>query len=514
MFRGLSNLTFIACLTVCVAGSASAKSADPVFDSIRIDRELSRQPDNPAFNFLKAAAYERSAGSSSEGKELAKVGYLMALREDSGFWRAAYQLGLLALDERDADGATTYLLQAAYAAPREPRVFFALAKAAYCAGYMELAAAALDRALAQAQPAAVEDIVTTVLVRAAIGDGTVAEALLSQIPIAFQEAVRGRLEAPRALAELKPIVAGDSAAGDKGPRMALVDVVIIRRNERSASSSGINLLDALSLQFGSNLLNRSWSSTVDRIDPSQSASSLASTSSVQLTVPAITYSLNLANAKGSTSQIEARPTLLIYDGIESRIFSGGTLTFATDGQLSSSTETREVGLNLSVKPQFVANDVVNLTVKVSLENFLPTPPAGTFRQAVQTEKSSTEVAADIRFGQTLMISSGQSISSATSNSRVPVVGKMPIFGRLFSAKTQSGDESELLVLLSMRRASGQAASRDFEQDQQARLIGKLFPSLSVKPRREMETRWPFYQVANPVKLGDVQYLAPVLKAVP
>ena len=194
------------------------------------------------------------------------------------------------------------------------------------------------------------------------------------------------------------------------------------------------------------------------------------------------------------------------------MFDGGTLTFATDGDLSSSSETREVGLSLSVKPKFVGNDTVNLAVQTTMEDFVQSAAVGSFRQSVQTDKSSTKVAADLRFGQTMLISAGSSSMVLNGRSKTPILGDIPILGKLFSEKNKVDKTSELIVLLSLRRPPGQASSDDGSEE--LKLISvlrqRLFPSLDEISRRPFETRPMFYRIENPARVMDQSYISPVV----
>ena len=500
--------------------SWSATRVAPLADRVALDQALAREPDSPALNFLSGLLYDATAIQSTEAREMARVGYRMALRQDNGYWPAEYQLGLAALEDRDLPAAQRHLLSAARLAPREARIFLALARAAYCAGDYPLAAAALARGQELDRETSLELQVTQALLLAAQGDTAGAEKLALVVPGQAAVDLRRRLEvgfgttltapgpvagaavpAPSAI----PLAADPTA---RKPRMAVIDVVVIRRSETRSQRTGINLLDALTLQFGSQLLNRIASRTVDQLAGGPTADSTTRASETFLTIPAITYSLNIANALGNQSSIEARPTLLATDGMVSKVFNGGTLTYATDGQLSSSSYTRDVGLTLSVKPKFVADDVVNLEVSVVLENFVSTPPVGSFRQAVQTEKSSTDVVAEMRFGQTLLVSSGTSDSRTQSSSRVPIVSNVPLVGRLFDSANGSRQSSELLVLLSLRRVEGASStdSATSETGQLEALRSRVFPGLLARTNGATETWRSFYRLENPAHSLDSNYL--------
>lgn len=513
MYRRLLLLSFATASTVFLTLPASAASPTQKLDGPAIAQELSAHPTDPAMSFLSGLAYEGSATASTEARELARVGYLMALRQDSGFWRAAYQLGLMALEDRDPISAERFLLAAAINAPNEPRVYSALARAAYCAGDIEVASAALAKSQMLHLVGNEDDLLTAALIATNQDDRAGVDLLLPRLSPRLREAILNRLDMPRqqATGSPAPSVTSDNNRTD-ATRMAVVDLVIIRSDEAAAAKNGINLLDALSLQLGGDLINRNWAKSTDQINSANSTSLISSDSTLQLTIPAVTYSLALANAFNESSRIEARPTLLIYDGTEATLFDGGTLTFANDGEFTSTSDKIEVGLSLSVQPKFIGNDTVNLVVEVTLESFVQTQPAGTFLQSVQTEKSSTKVAADLRFGQTMLISAGNSSKVTSSVSKTPVLGDIPILGKLFSAKTKSNQSTKLIVLLSLRSPPGQASDGGGSEELQfiSSLRQRLFPSLDEVSSQSLETRPIFYRIENPARALDNSYISPVV----
>jgi len=524
IFRSRLFLSVAAAGVLFAAMPAAAVPAVQKLDRVAIAHALSERPDDPMLNFLIGLAYESSAASSTESRELARVGYIMALRQDSGLWQASFQLGLMALEDGDPFAAQRHLMTAALNTSAEIRVFRALARAAYCAGDVDLAGAANEKANAlSADDDAeflrtddnVDHLLTSALIAAARNDKKNVELLTARLSPQMSDAVTNRMADPRQLISSRTVAAPVAATDDghiDGKRMALVDVVIIRRDEDSSTSTGINLLDSLSLQLGGNLINHSWAKARNQIDPALSTNVFSANQSLTLSVPAVTFSLNLANAQGSSSRIEARPTLLIYDGTPAKFFDGETLTFSTTGQLNSSAQTREVGLTLSVQPKFLADEVVNLVVTVTLESFLPIVTTGTFVESVQTTKSYTEVAADLRFGQTMLVSSGAITQLTRSRSKTAVISDIPILGKLFSTKFKDKMTNELLVLLSLRPVIGEAVQRGVSTEQKFvdRLRSRLFPDLKESPKLAPETRQMFYRIENPAHTGTENYIAQMI----
>lgn len=503
-YRFILSISTVFAIVIATPTYASPSNWELNSEAIAID--LSENPDDPILNYLRAFAYERNSISSTEARELARVGYVMALRKDSGMWQASYQLGLMALEDGDPFAATRQLLYTAQKTPANVNVFRALARAAYCLGDIELAKAAISKADLLGTEEREDYLLTNALIASALQDKLRLQKFMPLLSPFDFEAVNNRLADPRKILSLlpspAPSVESDFASALR-KRMAVADVVVIRRSESSSVSSGINLLDSLSLQLGSELINKGSAKSTDLIDPTLSTNTTKSISGYGLTIPAVTYALNLANAKGNTSTIEARPILIITDGAESKFFNGGTLTFSNEGTDGGSSDSREVGISVSLMPKFIGEREVNISVAITLETFLPKVLSGTFRQAVETEKSSTQVDANLQFGQTILLSMASRGGLGSSYSKTPIIGDIPILGNLFHTKLNTRSFTEFLMLLSLRPIPNQSNQSESDVDKRfnATLRSHLFPDLQERILLEPETRQMFYRIENPAHIG-------------
>lgn len=475
----------------------------------RLDRALMQNPNSVPLNFLRGLIYDSSSTIGSEGRQLARVGYLTALREDPTYWPANYQLGLLAMDDGDSTSAERSFIAAAVYAEHEPKIFYALARASYCSGNLGTARLALERAIALKAPEGDEEFVTAALVAASVGDRDGAQRWLDQVSYTTGSAAHRYLQA-RLVKLARPEVSADKHSGPQSEstapaanrKMATVDVVIIRRQEAKATSNGINLMDVLTLQFGSSLINSERSKVTDRLSGSAISDAVTTVQNVNLTIPTVTYSLNIANALGNNSSIEARQTLLVYNGVTSKVFSGGTLTYAASGQMNAQSFTKEVGLSLTVTPKFVTKDTVSLTIATAMETFLNNDAVGSFNESVQTEKSSSEITVDMDYGETVFVSGGRFESFESKRNNTPLLGGVPLIGNLFSKRSAKYSKDDLLIILSIRRDGGR---QDRKYPEEIELVDRLAMSLWQKlgvantdqPLRiDPEEHRPYYDLEN------------------
>lgn len=495
--------------------SSSAWAGEAVKPSIsEVNAALKKSPLDPVLNYMAGLAYESKASVGSDQHEMAKVGYTMALKSDPSFWPAHVQLGFLAMEEKDAVTAQEHFTAAAHIKADEPVIFYSLARAAYCSGDMEVARKAWRRATQLRAPQSADDFTTGAAILRRQGQVDEADAYVARIRQMGRPVPR--MAAPGGV----PLLLDSSPADVPEPdeqetaNMGMVDVIILRRDEGRLSSLGVNLLDSLNLQFGANIVNSSWRMSRNLLTGTTNSRTLDASRQLTVSVPSVTYSLNIANSNGGRSTVQAQQAVLIYDGERSNVQIGSTLTFASSGNLSSTVSTMQDGLILDVSTKFEDKDHVRLTIDASLEDFLPGSGAGSFKESVQKEKTSTRVTAILKFGETILISSGEHSTNVHYEDRTPVVGSIPILGKLFASREKATSDIGVIVLLTLRpRGSymlphkNDVERRNFER-MRNRLLDQLDtggdePSLHrYQPERENIS----YTLDNPARNGDKAYL--------
>lgn len=498
------------------ATPASAKPANLAWNDLSsLNLELKKDPMNARLNYLAALAYETTSVIGTERREVAKAGYAMALKSSPGFWPAYVQLGLLALEDRDAVRAERLFMTAAILNANEPAIFYGLARAAYCAGDLGLAQTAYERASQLKRPQSDNELTTSAVILSRTGDVEKARQLLAQrrSQSAAEPMVLQAIAASGDVSATAPIEGSmrDAPQPELGGKMGMVDIIILRRDEAKYSVSGINLLEALTLQLGGSLVNAQWATSRDRLSKSVTSSTQELTRDFSATLPSVTYSLNIANARDGWSTVQAQQALLIYDGELSKVSVGSTLTYATDGTMNSQVSTKDDGLTLQIKPQFLPSGTVKLAVLASLEDFVPEASAGTFRQSVQTERSMTDVIAELKFGETILIASGENAANSRSRDKTPLLGDVPLLGQLFGGRAKSRAVTNILILLTLRpRGSEQlpyaneVERKDFDALKE-RLLEQLDGKNNFK-RFIPDMRTMSFDADNPARSGTKSYL--------
>lgn len=243
---------------------------------------------------------------------------------------------------------------------------------------------------------------------------------------------------------------------DQNP-MVVVDVVIIRTEDDISTSNGINLLTGLQLQFGDPLNGTPGFGYVaenieEFIDPTDTEKTRTITKSIS--VPAVTYSLNIANAADGRNEILARPTLVAMPGETSEFFSGVEVNAAavSGGDGDSVSIDKEIGVKLSVRPELLEDNLVRLDVEAE-RTFLTTPSNSIiFEFRIDTTKTSINAAVTMGFGQTLILGGLSERERENNLDGVPYIRNVPLLRRLFSTETTRDFNKSVLILITPRRA--------------------------------------------------------------
>ncbi len=258
-----------------------------------------------------------------------------------------------------------------------------------------------------------------------------------------------------------PNAAGEAAAeaaepkkADLNNKMVIVDVVIIRTEENITSNRGLNLLNGLRFQFGGTAGGFIFSDV-----NTQSFGATPSTTAItqRFSIPAITYSLNIANSNTTRNEILARPTLVALSGQQSQFFSGTAITAAAVGGGDSGSTInidKEIGVKLHVTPIFLTDGRVQLKVFAE-RTFLSTPNTTsiTFTTRIDTTKTNVNANVIMDYGETLILSGLSEKETERNRDGTPGLQDIPIIQYLFSNKTTTDFQRSVLILITPRKPS-------------------------------------------------------------
>ncbi|GAB6052183.1 hypothetical protein JCM17960_10030 [Magnetospira thiophila] len=478
---------------------------------IAFNKALAADGANAMLNFFTALTYHLQALDGADGEyDLARQGYDRAIRIDPSNWVAYYFAGLLELDQRNFRAAQNRFAEALNLDASDPDLLYNMAVASYYVGDLPLAEGVL-RQLRAIEPDSERVRRASAMTLAGLGDtdaaqifadgsdgsgsadpslGALAKRLadwnrfyarnqkqLAEIGISSEGMVRDvepgwqdssvetapkPAAAPTGAVETGPL--DDTEANEASPgeekkkdadenQMVIVDVVIIRTEETATTSKGVNLLNSLTMELGSSNSNAAFQATTSS---SKTVGNVTKAISSALTIPSITYSINIANAANSRTEILARPTLVAMNGEKSEFFSGvsikaSTLPSTAGGTGDSVSIEDDVGVKLGITPTLLDDGRVKIEVEAE-RKYLNTPNSKItgFTSTLETSRTTVGATVAMRFGNTLILSGLSEKESESTDNGVPLLRDIPIVQYLFDKKTTTDFNRSVLLLITPR----------------------------------------------------------------
>ena len=461
---------------------------------LAVNEALQLDPRNAYLHFLNGFVYHLQAlRGDTQKAEIALEGYQQSLRIDPSNWIALEFMGLAYMDLKRFDLAKQAFADALLLTPESAPSISGLMISSYLSGDAKTACAMANHYLKVSAKPPLEFLRSSIPVYGSCGNFARAEwvraALIEQYGNTPElERIDRRLEQWKtfyndrslvlaqafSVPDLSPAMTESLFAQDsqdteseqnitaapqpsaivsaEGPRMLLVDVVLLSTQELMSTSRGVNLLNALTMQLGSVSGNLP---AYSRITSSNDDASSSTSITRAVTIPALSYSLNIANANNSVNEVLARPTLAAIEGLSSEFFSGtnlsaGVVSTSQEGGTTIVPLEKRFGIKLSVTPNFLSQGQVQLKVdaqRTSLNASNDNP-----RVAYQIEIGETTANANVvmNLGDTLVLSGLSEKSSSSTRDGVPGLQNIPGIQYLFSNKRTNELQRSVLILVTPR----------------------------------------------------------------
>lgn len=234
--------------------------------------------------------------------------------------------------------------------------------------------------------------------------------------------------------------------------MAMVDVVIIRSEERNITNKGVNLLSGLSATLGGTSFSFTGTRTANDSGTGANTNVNAFAYAPTLSVAA-SYSLNIFNDNNDHNEVLARPSLVALDGQQSEFFTGAVFHVQLTGSAGSEGTVTDVpiGIKLTVTPTFTAVDRVQLSVTASRAFIESRSSQISFSNFAQTSKNNVTANVEMRFGDTLVLSGLSEKETEKLHDGVPILQDIPGLQYFFSHEDTLDYTKSVLILLTPRQ---------------------------------------------------------------
>ncbi len=218
--------------------------------------------------------------------------------------------------------------------------------------------------------------------------------------------------------------------------MIETEVLFVRVEKSKGHSWGKNLLD------GSDLI-----SLKAGVDGSQDyAQNTWSPVAVGVTWSASIARVLNALVSDGTAEVVARPRVGTRLGQKGRFLSGGEMYYKVSGEVSGDLQSVEYGIDLSVIPQFLADNTICNTLTMTLS--FPVTQSGT--SDLSLDKYTIESTIVCKVGQSIVISGIAEQIENEESSHTPLLGSIPLVRLLFSESNRTFKNSEIVAIITPR----------------------------------------------------------------
>ncbi len=157
----------------------------------------------------------------------------------------------------------------------------------------------------------------------------------------------------------------------------------------------------------------------------------------------ITSRINLALNNGEATVL-ASPEVSTASGGEARFLAGGQVPIVTSSFGGTSVEYKDYGIVLNIKPLVDSNNNISASIETEVSQIDPSVTYGGF-PAFLTRKSRSDVS--LRPLETLAISGLVNSNWARTADKVPLLGDVPVLGRLFRSDAFLNKRTDLVIFV-------------------------------------------------------------------
>lgn len=163
----------------------------------------------------------------------------------------------------------------------------------------------------------------------------------------------------------------------------------------------------------------------------------------------LSTSLKLLETEGK-AQLLSNPKVIAKSGSQANFTVGGEVPVPYSNNQGVGAEFKKHGVILQVLPVILAEkkDTVDVQIALEVSNpdySKPVVVGGTTIPSMITRQVQTEV--ELKSGETLVIGGLKKSSRNVSRNRVPILGHIPLIGKLFSSTDIVEDQSSLFLFV-------------------------------------------------------------------
>jgi len=175
----------------------------------------------------------------------------------------------------------------------------------------------------------------------------------------------------------------------------------------------------------------------------------ASNKNIFVTLPGIVVDLI---KQDSNAQTLANPRVRVLNNKQAKFLIGekipvqtSTIQSTTVGQVTSNLDYKDVGIKLTIEPTIHLNNTVTIKLGMEVSNLEDAISFGSGQQAYKFGTRSTDTFINLRDGETVIIGGLIKDEERKSKIKIPILGDIPILGKLFSHSDDGTIKTDILM---------------------------------------------------------------------
>lgn len=174
-------------------------------------------------------------------------------------------------------------------------------------------------------------------------------------------------------------------------------------------------------------------------------------SSLGVTMPSAT--INMQKIDGDANLL-ANPRIRVRDREKAKILIGDKVPVVTTTSnanfVSENVAYLDVGLKLEVEPTIYLRDEIGLKLSLEVSSLVSSVKTNNGSQAYQIGTRNFSTALRLRDGETQIMAGLISDEDRSAANRIPLLGDLPVLGRLFSSQSDNRKKTEIVLSITPR----------------------------------------------------------------
>lgn len=223
----------------------------------------------------------------------------------------------------------------------------------------------------------------------------------------------------------------------------MLEVEVLEVNRSRLLDLGVKVTDQLTITPLTNAFNGSDGSSSIKLSDLKHLNS----DKLGVTLPSATVSFR---KEDGDANLLANPRIRVRDREKAKILIGDkvpvvTTTTTPNGFLSENIQYLEVGLKLDVEPDVHIRDEIGLKVGLEVSSVVNTVKTNNGSQAYQIGTRNTNTVLRLKDGETQVMAGLISDEDRSAANRIPLLGDLPVLGRLFSSQKDDKKKTEIVL---------------------------------------------------------------------